>query len=78
METKTAEMRKGLLGNVLDQEVVSVFQDKNMSIQRLPHHAQSAFLRAVLTMNAPFPENTSFAWNGLFTQRVKGYWYGSY
>ena len=24
------------------------------------------------------PENTSFSWNGiLFTQRVKGYWYGS-
>ena len=24
------------------------------------------------------PENTSFEWNGIFTQRVKGYCYGSY
>ena len=78
-------MRSELLANVLDQVDVADFQDKNIFIQRLPHHTQS-FVLHVARPPSPFilrachgsQENTSFEWSGIVSQRVKGYWYGSY
>ena len=76
-----------LLAGVSEQVDAAVCQDVNMLIQRLPQHAQR-LNHHVTTPPSPFvfrayrdshhrrqsfPENTSFAWNGLFNQRVKGY-----
>ena len=68
-----------LLAGVLEQVGAGVWLDKNMVIQKFPHHAQSfsssrdhtrparlSFVHAmILTMDArQFQENTSFKWNG--------------
>ena len=55
----------------------------NTFIQRLPHHAQSGILNVTTPSTVVFrvchdshherttiPENTSFEWSGIFTQRV--------
>ena len=61
----------------------SVSGQKNMFIQKFPHHAQSfplhATVPAYVSHFAMIPTmNTSFEWNVIFTKRVKGYWCGSY
>ncbi len=40
-------------------------------------HPPSPFLSRLM-WSSPWTHDTSFEWNGIFTQRVKGYWYGSY
>ena len=92
LETWTAEICTVLLASVLGQVNVALYHRvKTMFIQMLPQHAQS-FVLHVTTPALPvclfalamiltdesttIPENTSFEWNGIFTQRVKGYWYG--
>ena len=57
---------------------VAVCLDRNMFLQVLPHHAQNFCSSRDNTRATTFPENTSFKWNGICTQRVKGYCYGSY
>ena len=47
-----------------------------------PDNARPSRLSFVLAMvshheRTTFPENTSFEWNGIFTERVKECWYGS-
>ena len=64
-----------LLVSVPEQVDVAVFRTK-IFLHRLPHHDQSVILH-VTTPALPeclstIPENTSFEWNGIFTQRVKG------
>ena len=77
--TWTAEIRTVLLASVLGQVDDVVCLDKNMFIQRLPHQAQSATLHVIapaLTVRlSRLPR--FFAWNGIFTQRVKGCGYGN-
>ena len=57
-------MRTVLNANVLEQVDVAMLQDKNMVIQRLPHHAQNVVLHVttpalsmILTMNVHSREN---------------------
>ena len=86
----TAEIHHVLLASVLELLYIAVCQDKNMFIKRLPHHAQSVILHVPTPFifrachdshheRTTIPENTSFEWNLIFTQRRdKGYWCGSY
>ena len=92
LETWTAGTCTTLHESVLGQVDVPVFLDKHChpkasasrpECDASHNHTRSLRLSLALamvpTMNTPtIQENTSFEWNGILTQRVKGYWYGSY
>ena len=80
-----------LLAGVLEQGTLRCGQDQThvqpkASVSRSkthssPHPPSQVVCRACHDSRherTTIPENTSFEWNGLFTQRVTGYWYGSY
>ena len=66
LETWTADICTMLLANVLEQVDVAEFQDKNMFIQRLPHHAQSFALHVTTR-----PPRLSFAFAMILTMNAR-------